>query len=1283
MRRRLWALLIHPVALYTVLASSPTRAEQPWAQPWAAVADPIFYHPTADGDSPRAPVLAIAQDHQGFLWIGTEAGVARWDGYRYRSYRAQPGNGKSLPDNYIQSLHVDAQGVLWIGTLSGGLSRYEPATDRFFNYPAGPGGIGSVDVRAITDDGSGGVWIATNQGLDEVSPARGVIRHLSHDVDPVGLPDDDIRAVLRDSAGRLWIGTRTALVRQDLPGQPLVRVPLESPQGRQASVLRIYEDAEQGIWIGTKQGAYVIPLQASRTGAPLTPVAGSQGEQIMSLMEGRPGQLWLGTYGHGVLVLDVATSATRRIRHDPLIPTSLDEDTLWALFRDRDGAVWLGTNRGFSRHDPRQSAILSIFGVVSRETGLSDGDVEAVLSMPNGQLWAGLGSSGVDILDPIAGRVGHLDRGRDRTGTHHALGEVRGLARTASGVIFLCTRSGLYRKAADDPEPVEVPLPHDGGVRAAAISADGKTLWLGSVTDGLWTLDVDQSVAETRPYGPSAGLTDPRVSVILAEPAGSLWVGTFHGLNHLDPSTGSVERIEAHPMAPDGIAAPYVTSLLVDRGGRLWVATMAGGISILEGRSAGGRPRFRHLGLADGLPDLNVDELLETSAGMIWAATDNGLAVIDPRTFAIHLLGRGEGVEISSYWINAGAVAADGALAFGGAGGMTLVRPAQPQAAEYRTPLVVGDVRVGGRPIPWSPFNRASSQPAIDVEPKSNSVSVEFAALDYASPERVRYAYRLEGFEPSWTEADSEHRVATYTNLPPGAYLLRVRASRDSASTTQSLALPIEVHPAWYQTVWFKLACTLAWVIAAFWGLAFWHRFLVARQQRRERVRHAAILETLTQNLPDTLLLVDRDLSVRFSNRPLTPSRADPVGRPLADAVPADMAAPLAESVLAVMRDRRPSSFECRWQESDGKTRVFEQRAAPVIAENELLGVAMRSTEITERRALEDQLRIQARVLDLMTEGVVVLDRPGRVLLANQAMLSALGVAAAGLVGRLLEDRAVTPADGEALRRVLGAQSPRNEEIRLRRDDGDAVLLALASSPVGIDSIPGIICACRDISVERDVERVVAEAAARDARIFGASLHEGLAQELSGISLYMSDIGRAVRGSKSEGDVRAVRHYIDQAIRTACSLAQQISPTTPARGSLEEALRALAAASAERLAIAVRYRGTVPEEFRHAQLGDQLYRLAADAIRLGAGELGALAIDVETRDHREGLILEIRIETPSLAGNASIASRRVADIVAYRARLMGGWCRRETEAGTEVFTVTIPPVPSARTKSPA
>ncbi len=797
---------------------------------WDKFADTVFQHIAQDADLPNAAIpTAICEDGEGFMWFGSQNGLARWDGYRFRNYQSDLAIAGTLPDNYINALHRDTRGRLWIGTNSGGLALYDPDHDRFTTYAAGPHGLSHVRIMGIADDGAGGVWIATDGGLDHLDARSGEIRQIHHRDGVAGsLPTNHVSAVLRDRNGVLWVGTSQGLVRSRANSQSFTPVPLPALKKRIASVRALFQDSVGRVWIGTsREGVYVVDPHADSARPVIVKGpdrAELQTETIIAIAEARPNRMWFAIENEGIVALDLGTLQTRRIQHDPTLPSSLGDDTVWALERDTSGLMWVGTSRTLSRHDPRQDAVVTVFGGSSRKDGVSEGNVYSILPGPDGRIWLGLGNNGVDRLDPVTGQVEGVRPDRAGTGPAYAgrsrlsKSPIDAAALSPSGEVYLGTRQGLYRVDRMGRDVFHVPLPPpDPATEVWTLLRDGHVLWIGGL-DGLWQLDLDAGADAPVRAVDMTQFTDRRVTSIEPGLAGDLWIGTENGINRFDPVSHAVERILPDRANPAGLPARLVNSSLFDRHGRLWVATAGGGISVLVERESSGRPRFRRLGVASGLPNDDVDKLLLDHAGNVWAGTDNGLAVIDPETFAVRALGRADGVVISNYWANSGVTTPQGEVLFGGIGGLTVIRPERLTNWTYRPMVVVTDLRIGGRQVP--PGRYDGSGPEVDQEavqgsvggkplevtPEANSIAVEFSALDYSAPERCRYSYRLEGYDDNWIDTDAAHRVAIYTNLPPRSYILRIRGSnRDGTWSDKVLSLPFRVLPAWYQTIWFRL----------------------------------------------------------------------------------------------------------------------------------------------------------------------------------------------------------------------------------------------------------------------------------------------------------------------------------------------------------------------------------------------------------------------------------------------------------------------------------------------
>ena len=262
------------------------------------------------------------------------------------------------------------------------------------------------------------------------------------------------------------------------------------------------------------------------------------------------------------------------------------------------------------------------------------------------------------------------------------------------------------------------------------------------------------------------------------------------------------------------------------------MAVYGSGIGLLESGDVAGRHRFRRLGLKEGLPDIGVNKLLEDGTGRLWVSTDDGLALIDPVTLAVRTLQQPQGVLVLEHWTNSGAVTSTGELLFGGQAGLTVVRPAAYKDSHYSAPLVVSEIRVGEKSLPVGPYNQIADSVAPVILAGQGNVWVEFSALDFAAPERNRYAYRLVGCDADWIKADAGYRRADYDKLPPGNYKLMLRGSNRDGVWSAPRVLALKVIPLWYQTIWWKILVGLG-ALGLIVGLVQGRTAYLRRSQRK------------------------------------------------------------------------------------------------------------------------------------------------------------------------------------------------------------------------------------------------------------------------------------------------------------------------------------------------------------------------------------------------------------------------------------------------------------------
>ncbi len=826
-----------PPSASAAASAAATATATAYGTGWVEMANTVFEHLGPHDGLPHPIVTAIAEDGHGYLWAGTQEGLARWDGYRFRVYPARADDPHSLPASYVRSLDCDAKGRLWVGLDGTGVARFDEVDNTFVRY-------GDSSVVALSPDAEGGMWAASVTGLLHVR-ANGVAEKAWPHAGggPDALPDAGITAVLQDRSGGIWVGSASGVVRRFTDGRRGSRIELPGfPAGTAIPVDSLYEDEHGHIWIGSNLHGVFVYDPAGGTVARLHPASVADPalptDSVTAFAETDHGEIWIGTVTGGIVVADTTTLATRRVTRDRSVTSNLQSNWIWGLHRDRGGQIWVASPSGLSRTHPQQDAILSLFS--SDGSAWTDPYVLAVDADEQGAVSLGQ-HGGIEVIDSLQRKMTSITPGETGDRTRPTISYVTAIVHTLDGTRYMATREGLFVLPPRGKRLELVPLPQRGAVKTiSALLLDGSTLWIGGKGDGIWQMDLGAPGHPLTQPVPTATLTDPEVTAIAKGPGDSVWIGTENGLNFLKKGQPN-ERIVARPGDATSLSAAVVNTLLTDLKGRLWVGSNAGA-QILEGRDAAGVPHFHKINHVDGLTSENVDSLLLDGRGRVWASTDDGLVVIDPDTYALRALHAADGAAISTYWVNSGTVGPHGELFFGGLGGLTVVRPERLAQRSYTAPLVVTDVEVGGKP---AALTESGGRMSLTVPADAGGFALEFSLLDYAAPERNRYAYWLEGYDKTWREVDTTHRSASYTNLSPGSYRLHLKAAtRDGAWTEHPLVIVVDILPAWYQTWWFDVIKVLLAVLAVAAIVAVRVRYAQARSAELE-----SLVEQRTQEL--------------------------------------------------------------------------------------------------------------------------------------------------------------------------------------------------------------------------------------------------------------------------------------------------------------------------------------------------------------------------------------------------------------------------------------------------
>jgi len=925
--------------------------------------DPVFDHLSMRQGLSHSAVVSITQDRLGFVWVGTNEGLNRYDGHRFVRYFHDPDDPSTISHDFIYVVRELSDGSLLIGT-DRGLNQYDQSSDSFtminIDVEDRESSGSHNQVKAIYEDDRGRLWIGTGEGVVLIEGDER--RHFHHDpLDPRSISPGPVRAIAQTEGGELWFGTE---------GGGLARLDSEL-----TSFSRYYSGVEPES----------LPDNTVR-----------------DLEIDGYGRLWISTFNGGVVILDPETNEMARPDATSLNgnPKALRSR---ALFRDSENRIWIGTDAGVFMADPTLLTQKQYSHVDSDPGSLSDNLVTDVYEDSSGVLWFAT-YNGISKWNTKAPNFS-LYR-VDKTTNGGLVGDSITAFTETDSRIYVGTMQGLtvYEKAKDLYAPSSIEM-DDSRVMALNVDKEG-ALWIGTMTGGLTVMSSDgtQRIYQTKSADPGS-LASNQVSSITTDSQNRTWIGMYGAGVDLHTNEGRFIHFGI-----DKIPDLKVIALEEDYRGRIWVGTNGGGVAVIDVERDSIVELRHRIGVSDSLSSDNVVALTSSATGMWIGTRDAGLNFFSYETSKISRISKAQGLaSVAAYgiqiddegkaWVsggkgisvikdlqviasydkthglqaddfNSGASfkTSDGTMLFGGNEGFNAFDPSKIAPDDTPPKIAITGFKKLNEPVLFSQHIDEAGK--LEIEHSDYVIEFAYGAMDYAAPHRNQYKYMLRGFDPDWVDAGNTRNV-TYTNLDPGTYQFKVQGTNHDGVWSPEIAeVSLIVKPPLWLTWWAYALYALAFCLATYYAFVLNSNRLKRVAEKRYNERLQLYIESL-EEASDSILIADAAGTLLYANNTIAEGLKKPssevIGSSIWDVL-FDDAADVEVARESLVRSNRYHG-EISFGSPDDNPVTHEVTIAAVrqASRNELAYVGI-SRDVTERKVAETQLEAYRKNLEELVE---------------------------------------------------------------------------------------------------------------------------------------------------------------------------------------------------------------------------------------------------------------------------------------------------------------------------
>jgi len=785
-------------------------------------------------------VFDIVQDNHSFIWIGTEDGLNRYDGYKFKIFKNIPSDTSSLPDNLIQALHISAKGDLWVGTQFGGLSKFKNEQQTFTSYNNDHSNNSSISSNWIIDideDKNGNLWIATqNKGFDYFDISASKFYHMENLLPPeYKINSNFLSFIYQDLQEYLWVGSLGKIhlfkIHYADNGLPQLKpVELKNSNFR-FGASAIEEDSNGNILVGTmKEGLFKFDRQKSILNSFKVKNADEYFSNliIIAMDSDQEGNLWLGglynengndiVFGKskGVSKIDIKNKTVQHFENDLKDESTLSSNDIMSLHIDRTGVLWVGTFlNGLSKYDKSVIKFKLYQNDQYDRKSLQSTAFRGFYEDQNKTLWIASTDNGLlsyNRNQNIFEYLRHDPNDKNSITSNFASciyddGKYLWIG-TFGGFNRFDKRSKTFKRFYIDSTDFSSSA-NSINYNIIAIESHPSYLWFGSNGGGLVRFNKKNFSFKNYTYDPgnenSLNNRDNFVRTVFYSKTrpDELWTGTTHGINIFNLKSETFRYYVHDPADTNSLSHQNVMNIYEDDKGFVWISTYGGGLNRFDPKT---EKFLRFTESNSGLPNNGVYGVLEDESGYLWMSTNNGISRLNPSTLEFRNFTVDDGLQSEEF--NGGSLykSPSGEMYFGGINGFNSFYPAEILDNHVKPDIVITDLKIFNESLKVgknSPLKKEiSNTDEITLSHWQNDISFEYVALHFANPSKNKYSFKLDNYEDEWRYVD-DIRIATYTNLDFGEYVFRVKGSNnDGLWNEDGKSIKIIIAPPWWRTYW-------------------------------------------------------------------------------------------------------------------------------------------------------------------------------------------------------------------------------------------------------------------------------------------------------------------------------------------------------------------------------------------------------------------------------------------------------------------------------------------------